>query len=115
MFHTARSDETSSHGSLWRIGTRCVSAEARDNASMLRVNSLLTFSLLACLATAASAQTATAPSDRAAWMADAKFGVMNHYLADWIARRENIGGGRLTVEQWNEMVDAFDVERLPLN
>ena len=45
-------------------------------------------------------------------MSDAKFGVMNHYLADWIARRENIAGGRLTVRQWNDMIDAFDVDRL---
>jgi alpha-L-fucosidase len=47
--------------------------------------------------------------DRAAWMADARFGVMNHYLEDWIARREKLEGGRMTVEQWNDMVDRFDV------
>ena len=55
----------------------------------------------------------TAPclaQDRAAWMGEARFGVMNHYLADWIARRENFEGGRISVEQWNDLVDRFDVE-----
>ena len=50
------------------------------------------------------------PADRAAWMKEARFGVMNHYLEDWIARREKIEGGRMTVEQWNDMVDRFDVD-----
>ena len=48
--------------------------------------------------------------DRAAWMKDARFGMMNHYLEDWIARREKIEGGRMTVDQWNDMVDHFDVD-----
>ena len=43
-------------------------------------------------------------------MGEARFGVMNHYLADWIARRDNIDGGRMTVERWNDLVDRFDVE-----
>jgi len=43
-------------------------------------------------------------------MTDARFGVMNHYLEDWIARRENLPGGRMTVEQWNDLVDHFDVD-----
>src|SRR5262245_26882329 len=48
--------------------------------------------------------------DRAAWMRDARWGVMTHYLGDWIARRENTG--RMTVEHWNDLVDHFDVESL---
>src|SRR5437773_6643010 len=48
--------------------------------------------------------------DRSAWMKGARFGVMNHYLEDWIARREKIPGGKMTVEQWNDMVGHFDVE-----
>jgi hypothetical protein len=43
-------------------------------------------------------------------MAQAKWGVMSHYLADWIARREN--AGPMTVERWNGLVDNFDVEAL---
>src|SRR5438067_13246738 len=48
-------------------------------------------------------------ADRAAWMKDARLGVMNHYLGDWIARRDNIAGG-MTVDRWNDLVDHFDVE-----
>lgn len=47
--------------------------------------------------------------DRAAWMKEARWGVMNHYLADWIARRERI---RMSVEERNNLVDHFDVEGL---
>ena len=42
-------------------------------------------------------------------MQDARFGVMTHYLADWIARRER---EPMTVERWNRMIDGFNVERL---
>ena len=47
--------------------------------------------------------------DRAAWMAEARFGVMTHYLADWIARSS---GEPMTVERRNRLVDRFDVEGL---
>ena len=47
--------------------------------------------------------------DRAAWMKEARWGVMNHYLADWIARGEKM---TMNVEQWNSLVDRFDVEGL---
>lgn len=47
--------------------------------------------------------------DRAAWMAEAQWGVMTHYLADWKARELD---ERMTVEKWNDMVDRFDVEGL---
>ena len=47
--------------------------------------------------------------DRTAWMKEARWGVMNHYLADWIARREKI---RMSVEEWNKLIDNFDVEGL---
>lgn len=42
-------------------------------------------------------------------MREARWGVMNHYLADWIARG---GGEKMTVEKWNDLVDHFDVEAL---
>ncbi|RPJ53430.1 MAG: hypothetical protein EHM23_30970 [Acidobacteria bacterium] len=42
-------------------------------------------------------------------MRQARWGVMTHYLADWQARTNNL---EMSVEQWNKMVDAFDVERL---
>src|SRR4051812_29141621 len=48
-----------------------------------------------------------AAQDRAAWMPKARWGVMTHYLADWIAR---VSGEKMTVERWNDLVDRFDVE-----
>ena len=44
---------------------------------------------------------------RAQWMQEAKWGVMSHYLAEWIARA---GGFEMTVDKWNELADNFDVE-----
>ncbi|UCC98805.1 MAG: alpha-L-fucosidase [Phycisphaerales bacterium] len=49
------------------------------------------------------------PQGRAVWMKQARWGVMNHYLADWIARVEKM---EMSVEQWNKLVDGFDVEGL---
>jgi hypothetical protein len=45
--------------------------------------------------------------DRAAWMKEARWGVMTHYLADWIARVHKLD---MNVEEWNKLVDGFDVE-----
>lgn len=47
--------------------------------------------------------------NRAAWMRDARFGVMTHYLADWRARTDNVP---MTVESWNDLVDHVDVDGL---
>jgi alpha-L-fucosidase-like protein len=47
--------------------------------------------------------------DRAAWMRDAKFGVMTHYLADWIARGTH---EPMSIDRWNSLVGGFDVERI---
>ncbi len=46
---------------------------------------------------------------RAAWMTEARWGVMTHYLADWKAREMK---EQMTVEKWNDMVSRFDVEGL---
>ena len=45
--------------------------------------------------------------NRAAWMKDAKFGVMTHYLADWQAKVHNL---TMSVDEWNKLVDNFDAE-----
>src|SRR5512136_557766 len=45
--------------------------------------------------------------DRAAWLKEARWGVMTHYLADWKAREFKL---EMNVDQWNKMVDNFDVE-----
>ncbi len=47
--------------------------------------------------------------NRANWMPRAQWGVMNHYLADWQARAHNLD---MTVEEWNRLIDGFDVEGL---
>ncbi|MFB3779318.1 MAG: hypothetical protein ACE141_17000 [Bryobacteraceae bacterium] len=47
--------------------------------------------------------------DRTAWMRQARWGVMTHYLADWMARVHNL---QMSVEEWNRLVDGFDVEGL---
>jgi alpha-glucosidase len=54
---------------------------------------------------------------RADWMRDpasreakqARWGVMTHYLADWRAKVDN---EKMSAENWNDMVDHFDVEGL---
>ncbi len=46
---------------------------------------------------------------RAAWMKEARWGVMNHYLADWIARVEKV---EMSIDDWNNLIDNFDVEGL---
>lgn len=56
-----------------------------------------------------SAPEATAKSHRAAWMRDARWGVMSHYLADW---REHADKEPRSVEHWNDLIDHFNVEKL---
>jgi hypothetical protein len=45
--------------------------------------------------------------NRAAWMKDAKFGVMTHYLADWQAKVHHL---TMSVDEWNKLIDNFDTE-----
>ena len=68
----------------------------------------LVFSLISVAASLTSAF-AGEGQDRSAWMKDARWGVMTHYLADWIARRDGI---TMSVGEWNNLVDHFDVEGL---
>ncbi len=46
---------------------------------------------------------------RAAWMQEARWGVMTHYLADWIARSHGLD---MNIEQWNKLIDNFDTEAI---
>jgi hypothetical protein len=63
---------------------------------------------------------AALPEHRAEWMRRARWGVMVHYLADWMWQREadekglsrEEGRKLRSVEAWNAMVDGFDVEAL---
>src|SRR5579864_4816803 len=64
-------------------------------------NPIVTAALvLACVA-AAQAQ------NRAAWMHEARWGLMTHYLADWQAQVHKLD---MSVEQWNRLIDGFDVQ-----
>jgi hypothetical protein len=74
---------------------------------MTRLNQLCIISI-PCLAMIFLTLAAGA-EDRAAWMKEAQWGVMNHYLADWKAKELKES---MTVEKWNRMVDRFDVEGL---
>jgi alpha-L-fucosidase len=67
--------------------------------------------LLTGISTAFHCQPARAQSeqDRTVWMKDAKFGVMTHYLSNWIAQ---VYDEQMTLDRWNELVDHFDVEGL---
>ena len=47
--------------------------------------------------------------ERAAWLKEAKFGVMTHYLQDWLSRTEN---KKINAEEWNRLVDNFNVDDL---
>jgi hypothetical protein len=49
---------------------------------------------------------ATTP-DRAAWMKQARWGVMTHFLAEWI-----VPSAHHDVTEWNKLVDNFNVEGL---
>ena len=46
-------------------------------------------------------------SDRADWMRTARFGVMTHFLHDWIMQGQR---EQMTPENWNALVDGFDVD-----
>jgi len=48
-------------------------------------------------------------SERAAWMQEARFGVMSHFLADWRARAD---GEPASIAHWNELIDNFNVDKL---
>ena len=58
------------------------------------------------IAPAAPGADRTAPH-RADWLQQARWGVFMHYMADTVLK-----GDELTVENWNQAVDAFDVKGL---
>ena len=60
-------------------------------------------------AAAPDAQQPNTGAHRADWMQNPRYcwGVMTHYLADWQARTHKL---EMSVEQWNKMVDGFDVQ-----
>jgi hypothetical protein len=67
------------------------------------------FAVAAFLSGCVTKEVQNQTSDRSAWMRKARWGVMTHYLADWRAR---VDDEKLSVENWNDLVDHFDVEGL---
>jgi hypothetical protein len=67
------------------------------------------FSLAPVMLFAAAALPNVTAQNRAAWMPEARWGVMTHYLADWQARVHHL---EMSVELWNKLIDGFDVEAL---
>lgn len=56
-----------------------------------------------------SALSVARASERTAWMQQARWGVMAHYLADWRAR---VDGEPASIAHWNALIDNFNVEKL---
>jgi CubicO group peptidase (beta-lactamase class C family) len=63
----------------------------------------------AVTATTESPERAQSVPHRAAWMKEARWGVMTHYLADWKAREMN---ERMTVEKWGMGSPRFSTEQV---
>jgi hypothetical protein len=47
--------------------------------------------------------------EKADWLKQAKFGVMTHYLQDWLSKTEN---EKIDINEWNRLVDNFNVDEL---
>jgi alpha-L-fucosidase len=77
-------------------------------SSRRRRMSIASFAACAVVAVQLGAGPARA-ADRAAWMAEARWGVMTHYLADWLSREYDL---TMNVDGWNRLVDAYDAEGL---
>jgi len=56
---------------------------------------------------AALACACAAAQGRAAWMQQARWGVMTHYLADWQSHVHHLD---MNVDEWNRLVDGFDAD-----
>jgi hypothetical protein len=65
--------------------------------------------LLACTTNPVCGAESSPSPNRAAWMQQARWGVMVHYLADWKARDHSL---QMNVEKWNQLVDGFDADGL---
>ena len=78
----------------------------RDTGSFRATRPFVLVLAVLALVLASSAH-AAGNSDRAAWMRVARFGVMTHFLHDWIMQGQR---EQMTPENWNALVDGFDVE-----
>ena len=76
---------------------------------MYRKKLIISICFLSILISSFNRLVAQTDQNRAAWMRDAKWGVMSHYLADWKARES---GEKISVKKWNEMINNFNVDDL---
>lgn len=74
-----------------------------------RIVSLASLACVAALTLAPATLRAQPTPQRAAWMREARWGVMTHFLADWRARTDREPA---SVEHWNDLIEHFDVEAL---
>src|SRR5580700_2747572 len=104
-------DRWSKSMSMKKISRRDWILGAAQVAAALPVRRLMAEGLQEPQPVQASAAQVNGGSGRAAWMQNPKYtwGVMTHYLADWQARVNKL---EMTVDQWNKMVDGFDVEAM---
>lgn len=49
------------------------------------------------------------PQERAAWLKQAKFGVMTHYLADWLSKTESLN---IDIAKWNQLINNLNADTL---
>jgi len=68
------------------------------------IRKLISSIFLGVLIFAANAQ------NRASWMKDAKWGVMVHYQAFWLASENHLDS--ITLDQWNKLINEFDTDGL---
>jgi len=73
--------------------------------TVIKINKLKIVGIIWCVFSVFS----VSAQNKAEWMQVARFGVMHHYLSDWVARAENL---EMNIETWNKLVDDFDVETL---
>jgi hypothetical protein len=81
----------------------------RTDKSILLLCALALMALFITACATSHSLRAEPRNDRAVWMGQARWGVMTHYLADWRARSDGV---QMNVENWNKLVDGFDVEGL---
>jgi hypothetical protein len=77
--------------------------------TLLAVSVLLFAYQIAAQDRTASTPAASASPQRADWMKEARWGVMTHYLADWMSDTHHL---TMSVNEWNRLVDQIDVEQI---
>lgn len=83
------------------------SMKSRDKHDRLRHPIRMLVYLLVALSISVVNPPTTMAEGRAEWMRSSRWGLMTHYLPDWIEPQK-----KWTSAEWNKLVDEFDVEGL---